>query len=736
MAEYPGGTIDGIPTLKGYAVGWDERAGVDSHEGYFLVRPADAKTLLTGAARPVSIVLQSDERMAFDNLYVISRGVGPDPNLAVVRVVDRRYFWPRIHVGPRRYNIRRKVGTKRMVAPNQVLELAALADDVDYHPASLKDGLRKWTAHEVLEDILGYVVSKEGDFGGPQDVIYQDEFPEIPIEQLQIDDPAPEAIARILAYLPGATMKLDPAGSIVVYSTVDGSEEELVADLGDESVGGGHVEKIDRSRDRPEYVVVEFSRECEIRFDHADLTTNYAPAPDARYMDNVVQIPDYQLNIGGAVGTVPQGTWVEIDSAMAAWNRTGALPKRAKLSKQFLCEAFAPGMSIWTGAGLQGQQVPNTDWMGRIAAVSRGFRQTFRINQRWRDRIHQLRAYRLATIDPENGGRGPATAYLDYSYIGSDKSMYAESAAGVDLSYAMNSASYPLGPLFEITDETRAAPAEVTITDSDQGILSIAMRGDVWRNYDMALPSQIEMRGDNTQPGHRPRTAGPQSDPTALAPIAWNMISRDGAVPQLQRNWRCSVIITATPAYPNDERQLHRIIVYPDQVANLLPNAARGGLTSAFGPPQTVRIGANVEVARTVWDDTKASIVEALFGVDGAGQGLDQGDLSVLAQAITLNADEQSNIGTAGASLNAIALAAAASVYGAYADHHEGGKTVRMSKHVRLSGWAAGLSWSIEPDGSTVTRLELPGARKTLSMFSYMDADTRALVMRTVVEGG
>jgi len=78
---------------------------------------------------------------------------------------------------------------------------------------------------------------------------------------------------------------------------------------------------------------------------------------------------------------------------------------------------------------------------------------------------------------------------------------------------------------------------------------------------------------------------------------------------------KLAVVLSAVPAAPNSNAQLHRIRVYPKDVKGMVPTGAHAGLDDADGPPMEIRVGANVEVARVQWLDSRSSDIEQCFGI-------------------------------------------------------------------------------------------------------------------------
>lgn len=730
-----GATLDNYPLLSSSPVRWEIKTGIEPYEAIFDLRPDDADSLLTGPMRPISLSLTDGRgrQVRIDGLYVLSRDVGENPYIARVLVVDRRWFWSHTHV-VRNFNVRRTVGSKRQRAPDTPPELQPLDPEIAYWPWSLNTG-RTWKAKEILDSVLRQINAPEQKLtgSGPATSVSPDIgslLSNLPVEDLSIDDPGDRALGRVLSYLPEAEVVIDASGALRIFSRATGAEESVIQNAGAESVGGGHVELISNARIRPSKIHVLFTREHEIRFDWGETGTP-THTQDERYMDNVLPVPDYQLTLrsgeGQAVKDVSQGTWIDFVTALRSW---GAPPKMTDLSGpdawfQFIRRASVPFMDMWTPIGLHGIKDPDADWVARIGAIQTHYRRTFRIQERWMARILQLKASKLATINPVTGTRAPALAYADYARMASLRSLYRDDRNGAELAFAINELSSP--PSASAEPSGPPAPAVVTILDHDQGIIHLDFRGDPYRVHEMLMPSMVELEGDNAGPGKRPDHAGPTGNiEDVLRPISYNALGETHRRPQLTANHRVAVILTAIPAGNNSlsAEQLFRVTVTPSEVSNLLPPTLRNGIQDSKGPELELRIGANIETARVAWMLTRADDIERSFGVSDGGFNID--DL-----VINLDGDREG-----GASLRAIAQAVAARTWAALTDRWQGSKTVRLENNVEVHGAISSVTHKVETKGQAETRITLPGKLPPIDVFSLLPENTRKIILRLAPSPG
>lgn len=750
-------TLGGLPILGSSSVLWPFRSGVEPVVEEFDFAPADAETLIGGRGQPISLKYEGlSQPIEIKNLWVLSEAPAPNPELRRVRVADRRWLWPYIHI-LRRYNMRRRVGFFRIETP-AVEELQRVEEDLWYARYSVRDpeagAAGKWQSEEVLGDIFGAVLDAEKEITGSSPALNVksrdiDFARSIPIENLEIDDAAPMAIRRALSYFPEVTFYLDADGDIVLYSRSSGLEESILKLAGPEFVGEGHVQFIDRSLERPQAIDVLFTYEVELRFDFLE-ADSFATGvlenineTDFRRVENVLPVPDFSIKVGDE--TVPQSTYLSLDLYLKALDDQGVMPGIDQSADHiFLQQAGVPFNDLWAALKLTGERDSDRDWGGRISAFQRHYRQTFRLNRRWMDRILSLRPYRVATVNREAGTRAPAEAYADHAVLGSQRSFFKDAMADGDILYAINIFGYPkedgIFP-FPFEPNQRPSPALVSIVDHDQGIIRIDFKGDPLRVYEIFLPSLIENMpsGDIDRALSEKLQSGLPGNPLEFRPVAFDAIPKSlegllDVLPKLTSEHKVALVLTAIPASPNTVRQLHRVRVTPDEIADLLPPGVRRGLNNARGPVKEVRIQTGVETARVVWKDDSAVDIEALFGIeeeegvfDPETETSEEKTFSERIEDLVINRSEET---LGGASLNNIARAVAAREYAKFADRFEGDAAFDMNSQLEPGGWIDEVRHELTPQGVMLTRLSLPQALPEIDWLSLADSGTRAIVMR------
>ena len=827
----PQGGLPQWPVLASGPCNWVIKEGTTPTIEQFQVTPDTASAMWNHAKdnKPFTLFLSCEgESLKVEFLYMIGRAAGPNEYVKAVAIADRRWFWSYAWMGPRRFNWRRRIGVKRPEEFNAPATIATpVLPEVWYAPWSLKqkadpnplssppnpdsstDGV--WKARDLMEEIFKTVFQIEKvTTGNEPKVIWRIPRPKasLPLENVVIDTAGDDAIANGLNYLPEHNVYIHPNGDVIVKNKTFGSEKYLAlkGDRGGyEKVGKGHAELINNALVRPRRIHVLFTREVEVRFDFwekfsyvsgggfgfaANIGANQLELHKARMMYNVLPVPDWLLP-----HTTPpkvMGTWVTFDEALAVWNQSivnDLAEEGVKLNLDYplIRKAMVPFLDLWAGFRLLGLYHPNNDWMGRIGAIQAHYRRTFMINQTWLNRIQQMKSYRQACVDPENGARSPALVLANHTRLASQKSMRIDALKGAKgwdgvINLAMPVLSYPAindadadepppclageendpANRYPITESKIPgygtgvggggtgivhAPATLQIEDSDQGILSIDFKADPYRTYEQVLPGLMRLEnatGPGTADSIPPtQDSGPSADPTHLdKPIAFNMLSTvDLRVPALSPRHKVATIFTCIPAStshhidtedpysPIVNQQLEDVTIFADDIelSKMVSTGVKESLTDAYGPDMYIRISAANEVARIEWRDEKYQEIEKIFGFrDGKPD----------TTGLVLNMWEIPGYGPEyGASLNRIALSSAARVYSSLVDRYQGDKTSPLRPEAVPDGWVGQVAHTVSANGEASTRIDFPEQIPQLDMISYLDSGTRELLLKLARPG-
>lgn len=740
---YPTITLAGEPVLATTTAQWSLRPGVEPVVEEFDLRPASRAVLSRYLGRPEPVTL-SYLGTSYENLFVLREDPAANEHIYRVLVADRRYLWRFRHVHER-INLRRRVGVKRRGAwddrglvgvDRSALEQSAAA--FTYRRWTVEpDTLMPYSPRQLLRRIMRLVDRDAKVTLDPNVTDLQ-----TPIEDLELDDPGNVAIQRMLSYLPGATVTVDPDGGVRFYFVPDDRDEALHGALSPEIVGGGHTIRLRDTLDRPSKIRVKFSWQVEMRFDFLDdaagdedALKNETPKGSVtpRRLENVLEVPDHRLALPDG-REVAQGTWLTFAEAWQAWIAqdppTGSLGTALRDSVR---EAFIPDMGLWSALDLWGRFDRNgiesgrlRNWAARIAAVQQHYRTSFRLPKDWLDRVLHIHPYLVGTWDRVTGSRAAAVAYGGYAVRPAQKGFYLEGASGArDLFYAFNVPGYP-GTNAPITSASKPSPAVVSVVDADQGILRLDYRVSRYGIEDMIWPSLLE-----GVPNRNP-------DDFGRSTVAWNATFDETGddVPRLAASHAVAVLFTVTPA----TTILYEVVVEPRDVLGLLPASVRDRIgDTAHGPELDLRIGPGIESARVAWSDDPdlRRVVEGLFYPENIAELRDRPDqkdavVSNRLRSLVTNDAEQAAIGERAASLRNIALAAAASAWARWAERPIGTISGAYDGGLRLAGATADLAHTTSTEGVSTTRATFLPAVEPLSMFGLMDGSTRRILMRTL----
>ena len=730
----PAAMIDAkVVGLASSQVQWKVSTGVAPTEVGMDVTIDGLETLLAtgGPNQTHSLKILKDDGNTdeFSGIFVTGEGAAENPNIKRVILKDRRWLW-KFKIITKRYNMRRRVGSRRRGQWQEALQQQPVFA-LQFAAFSTKDGEgeKPWTAIEVLKDLL---TNPDGLNENSANIIVDADvksLEQLPIEDLVIDDSGDAALAVALAKIPGAAITINPDGKIRIFNSLSGKERAITGlgfigfpgTAGPEIIGGGHVEFDLREFERPSAVDVYFTMEVELRQDFlgddpSAVGTVTASNPP-RFAENVLPIPDFELTLKDGT-KVFQGTYVTFKQYLDALESEAVVGNLTKLTFEIINKAMIPGTSFWAVLDLLGKVSvfgEDANWSARIAAIKTHYRQTFRINRQWMDRLLSIKDYLVATIDITSGQRAPAMAFADHAIKPTKKGLLKQALNGGGLFFAWNVDGYP-GKDKEITATTKPAPARVQIVDSDQGILRIAYQVDPYLLSDTVFPSKID-----NMPANNFRKSN------SAVPFGWDMRSRNGKIPQWSAEQRAAILFTAVPGAPNSKRQLYRIRVLPNEIKSLLPQAAQSSLALAKGPIKEVRVGAGIETARVRWQQKKATVIQKIFGVGGMLENprVDLADL-------VINDDLQASIGDRAASLPAIARAVAASIYAQETARIIGGMTVRMIGKQQLEGQMRELVHGVDTSGAQLTAINLNPGFAPLDMFTYLGDNTRQIILKNV----
>lgn len=721
MSRTPLATIDGVQLDGAGPVGWTFLPGVAPHRQTFSVDRLAAERVFVNA-EPFSSTLVVDldpEPLVVGGLTVVRVSAGSAPYRATIEVADRRWHWKDRHVRGH-FNMRRRTGERRRppTGRDTPAVVQPLAADEAFAAYSLKDNATPWTARTFLEEVLRQLLR-----GEPYRI---EDLPPatLPIEDLVLDDVGGGALGRALSYFGGlADVTVDHEGVVVVYNRVSRSDLDLLRIAGVQFGQGEYLRQLpgpeqvvgaplwdvpDRRIERPERVRVAFSRLAELRFDYreeAEPSTQQIRNDPPLVMENVLPNPDFELEIPSVDGrparTVPQGTYITIQEALAAWNALG---------EWFEVELWGTDVTLeevrgeWFGTRMAYRAPPEFDEDGlirrRLNALFAHYRQTFRINRGWRDRLGELLPIRVELLDPETGTQAPAEAYADYAVRYTQKqALKSVSTNAVDAAIARNvfaTGDSAGGILDAKIVDMRPAPAAVQVIDPDEGIVRVDFGLDPRGGEAELIFCALE------------------DDTIGSVNMGSEIVTFTESV-YLNETFELSVVVSTTPVVPNDLGALHTEQVTPTQAATALGIDA-DQLGPCDGPEAVVRVLPMRlrAVARHRWDDDRSVEIR---------QAYRQGDPTGALLGSPLNPAE----------LEQLALAYAARVYGRLLDHPEGQLVTGWSPSLEVTGVVSGVTHTLNPDGTGLTSVAFDREFPNPDPFSILPENVRQVVLGEVI---
>lgn len=660
--------LGGVAVLATRAVQWSQTGGVNPYTVALEV-PAEAAQAIYDAG--VATTLKVDELEV--RVRVLALEAGSIPATRRVRVADVRVDWPSVHV-ERRYNVPRKGGDRRLIqAAGQPIDTAAIVDDVAYEPATLNDGAL-WLAADVIADVVSAVTGAPFALGSAAAVANA-----TAVYDLELSCSGDVAISRVLSYVGGLQITVDPDTTARVYVVSDGSEQATLDAATPPLAVGADLAVARHANERPSAVRVLFEREHELRFDAIDAEET-GTSDLTRKLVNVVRVPDVTLTIGGR--TVVQGTYVPLDDYLAAIAGSQPPPMPPLTVATLRQWIFKSPSFLEQAYARPGGSASAATWQRRIHEILTAWRRLYRIDPAYRGYLGALFARRAAVLDPETGTRAPATAYATYTRRPSTWSVAETSVADNPL------IGWTVGAYNDDLKSAIAAPARVTIVDNDLGVIAVEPAPDPWGATEAMVPAVPA-----TMPARSPATA--KKNQAGEAILTWWQATAAA-------NWYLAVVISARLGAPNDSSRLYGVTI------DSPPSAGE-----CKGPVLEVRIPAGVDTARFAWSDSAQQTVDNLIAHRRAGQ--DPRAFDAATKPYLSNA----------ALVQGLAQATADRVYARLVDRVEGARYVPHTASARLTGSLSSVDHIVgEHDGGWVslTRFVAGPPPALLSIWSYLPA--------------
>ena len=713
---------------------WQFVSGTKPYSTVFTVHKAEWDRVLskfTGALKPqiLTIIDSSGLRTTIHGVYILHTVPSDSPNRVSFRVADRRWLWS-YRLLTRDFNIPRKTGDRTALVDHVPIATRQTFDKYDYLPYSLNRG-KIWTAKDALLHVLHVIES-------PDNVVV-DGFPikdettpeagQFTIQNVMLRDQGDVAIAKLLNNIPGCDIWIDQNSRVRVFDAADlDATEKYFKDLPPSTWDGDAASWVDRREVRPKAVRVHYQREVEVVFDFSDDygLTSANPGPNTPFLENVLPTVDpgtVVLEYNPEEGldeprVVYPGTWCTVYRWLQAMNQDrpqGSLPWTFETIKRHWLKGDLDG--VLGARGLDFDEQANI--AARVQALKQHFRQTFRINRKFMERIRDIRAVRVGLLDVVTGARAPAAVWGEACVIPNVKGQRMASRKpdgnfGVfrNVDYL---APYDAG---QKLIETSPGPARVEIVDRDLGIFRVEWIDSPYGDTDGYVPCHLV----NAQNQRRvvTRDLSKQDDEPIGAGI---QIAEGTNGIFLRETMRMKVVMTIVPSAPNNSRQFHFMDIEANRVASVFTNDYR--IDKGAGPIQELFIPPGEATARFAWDkDIEAEqTLVTLLGLnedDPNKAGVEDNEM----KGFVLANEERH--------LTNHAISVAAEVLADYADNVEGVVVTRKPKKgLQIVGNIASASIRVAaaPSAKVDTVHVFPGQQRRLSRFAMMPDSARAIVL-------
>ena len=402
-------------------------------------------------------------------------------------LADRRWYWSRRTTEQRGYNVRRRVGDK-YVEGNRI-ENARIAPIYKYEGWSVHGNGSPFTYAELLAQAIEQWSGAEANL-----IVNPADLEKVPVDGVFEAFNAAGNLSKILALHGGLSIWISKRGTVIVADKKSTQARAISPEgrPGQVIIGGGAVGLADRRFERPRSIRVLFDVEQELRFDYDEPVALRSVAPDPKDppldLENVLPASDLETGRG-------RGNWQEISSYLEGlpslpFYRPPFIPSMVwdlPTLRKYYQKTFAfSELFIGSKASFSGQTAPDAFWSRVINFTISHYRRTFRINEFWRDRVRQLKAYRVTNIDATTATRGAAQAFLDYTIRPSGRSLFRRSQINsgcpqvVILGYA------------DDLDDGQPAPADIQIVDNESGVIRIYLVTNASGDADYLIPGIVD----------------------------------------------------------------------------------------------------------------------------------------------------------------------------------------------------------------------------------------------------
>lgn len=737
-------TYAGVEIAAVSSVGWRFTTGTRPYLGTFSVHKDDWDRKLKaklGKDGDLSITDSRGKRLLIKALTLLYEQPSDGPNRRTFVLADLRWRWAYLLIS-RDFNSPKKTGD-RTAEINVPYEGFVTVDQYDYKGFSLIGGEDVWTAKEALEDVLDQLKFELKSFRSVLDDFPIDETygnagqREFTLQNVTLRDQGDIALARLLGYIPGATLWVDPQGVVRIINGADlAKAEAYFKSLPFATWDGESAVIVERKGIRPKEIIIHYQREVEVLLefedDFSDQTTAQ-PVPTEPYIENVIPTVDDKTTVTEydpilkksiTKEDLPPGTWVEFRAWLAAMDDDRPPNSDPWTFDTIKKHWLAGDLDGALGAG--GKDLDeDANISMRIQAIKQHFRQSFRINQLLNDRSRNLVNARVALVDPITGARAPAAVWGQACIIPSAKGkMMTKRKDPQGFKYLRN-VDYLApseNPSRRIIN-TSPGPTKVNFIDRELGIFRLDWIVSPYGTDQSFIPCHIEPEGTN-QPGSPTRDMGDQDDKPVLGGGAKVESGTNGIF--LADSMRYKIMLTIIPGAPNSKRIFHKETITAEDVRKFTEGDWR--IQDGEGPPLEIFIPPTEATARFAWkqDEKAKATVGKLFGLDKESPteaGIDDRELEGF---LLMNEQRE---------LYSHSRAVASEFYASFADSIQGRvSTVIPPNGIDMKGNMSGVTVAAAaaPSGKVVAMHEFPGVQKPISRLALMSEGARQVVLGIV----
>jgi len=734
-AQKPTVKLGGVELAAVSGIAWRFISGVAPYTTVMSVHRSRWDRLQGQLGQPLILEITDSRgvKTTIKQVYILHLTPSDSPHRVSFMVADKRWLWP-YKLVVRDFNMPRKTGDRTALGEAVPVETQQVVDQYDYLPYSLQPPQQtKWTAQSALEAVLELVDSDgwKVDTWPIKDTTGVGDSGQFSLQGVTLRDSGDVALQRLLSYIPGAALYVDKDGRTVVFDASDlDATEQHFRNLPVSTYAGERGAWIDRKAIRPSKVIVHYQKEIELLVEFEDDysgQTSAQPVANDAYLDNVIPTTDTKTEItefdpaqGKTVTkTVPLGTYVRVDkwlTAMDADRPEGSLPWTWDTVKIHWFKGDLD--AVW----VRGKDLdPEGNAAMRLQAFRQHFRQTFRLNRKYTERIRNLRPIRVALLDPVTGARAPAAVWGQGTMVPTQKGMLMakrsrdDKASSKYLRIIDALKDYPQKPLLTLNP----SPQRVNIIDEELGIFRLEWIVSPYGLSDSFLPCKT-VNDQYTQGVSVSRDLKFQED----EPMGAGMVVEGGTNGIfLDDSLELKVLMTAVPASPNSRQQFHQVEVEASEIQSLFQREFR--IQDGDGPPLEVFVSPGEVTARFGMNDaaTAYNTQQRLFGLVDPDPGEEPQEL----EGYTLVNEERE--------LLPHARSLAAEVIAPFADNVQGIINTSLPRDgLKLVGnmTSATLRVAAAPSARVDAVHEFPGQQRSIPRHALMPESARQLILGIV----